>query len=100
LCGTRTASLLVVAPPHELLPDTDLPYSLVRWSVEHEWARTVGDLVERRLMLLYHQRLTRSCLARLADALVEAGLMSAPERAPAVAAEVERLKTRYGKHVE
>jgi glycerol-3-phosphate dehydrogenase len=99
LCGTRTAAILAISPSTELLPGTDLPVSFARWAIRHEFATSLGDLVERRLMLLYHQRLTRACLDRLGELLVEDGCLSSAEQAQAVAAEVERLATRYGKHV-
>jgi glycerol-3-phosphate dehydrogenase len=99
LCGTRTESILAASSESELLPDTDLPVSLARWSVQHEWATCLADLVERRLMLLYHQELTTACLERLAGLLVEGGLLPATETHRAVAAEIERLAARYGKQV-
>ena len=37
--------------------------------IRSEWATTLADLVERRLMLLYHQRLTNACLHDLAELL-------------------------------
>jgi glycerol-3-phosphate dehydrogenase len=99
MCGTRTAAILAISPSTELLPGADLPVSFARWSIRHEYATSLGDLVERRLMLLYHQRLTRACLERLAELLVENGCLSLDEQARAVAAEIERLASRYGKHV-
>jgi glycerol-3-phosphate dehydrogenase len=100
LCGTRTESLLVSSNDQELLPDVDLPCSVVRWSIEHEYARTVADLVERRLMLLYHQRLTKACLRRLAELLAEAGVLPAADVGTATTDEVSRLQARYAKRVE
>ncbi|HEX3725361.1 MAG TPA: hypothetical protein VHV08_03930, partial [Pirellulales bacterium] len=100
LHGTRTESVLTSSPDRRLLADSPLPCSLVRWSIAHEWARSLADLVERRLMLLYHQRLTRPCLAELAQALVEAGILLPSAAESAVNAEVDRLQARYGKHVE
>jgi glycerol-3-phosphate dehydrogenase len=99
LCGTRCEAILARADDRSLLADTDLPRSFVRWSIEHEHARTLADLVERRLMLLYHQRLTRACLASLAELLAKAGHLEAGQTHSAVAAEVARLKARYGKNV-
>jgi hypothetical protein len=52
-----------------LVDDTLLPYTFVRWVVRNEPVSTLADLVERRLMLLYHQRLTYACLHCLADLL-------------------------------
>jgi glycerol-3-phosphate dehydrogenase len=105
LCGTRAESVLT-GPRSEpgsrvpLLADTALPYSFVQWAIEREWARTLSDLVERRLMLLYHQRLTKACLEQLADALVNAGHLQPHETGDAVASEIARLQSRYAKRVE
>jgi glycerol-3-phosphate dehydrogenase len=100
LCGTRSDAILSATPVRDLLPDTALPEAMARWSLEHEWTYTLADLVERRLMLLYHQRLTRACLTRLAELLVEAGRLPAHEAAAAVTSEIEHLAARYGKRVE
>ncbi|HEV3137253.1 MAG TPA: glycerol-3-phosphate dehydrogenase/oxidase [Pirellulales bacterium] len=99
LCGTRCESILASSADRELLGDTQLPCSLVRWSIHHEWARTLADLVERRLMLLYDTRLTRTTLRRLAELLAESGMISAAEIDVRVEEEIARLKTRYGKRV-
>jgi glycerol-3-phosphate dehydrogenase len=85
---------------HTLLDDTLLPFRFVRWTIHCEQARTLADLVERRLMLLYHQRLTKACLRRLAELLIEADQLPAAQIDAAVADEIARLKARYGKHVE
>lgn len=100
LCGTRAEEYLGSADDRSLVPDTALPCSFVRLSIEHEWAHTLADLVERRLMLLYDQRLTTGCLRRLAELLVDAGHLSADRIEPAVNCQIERLWTRYGRRVE
>ncbi len=99
LCGTRTESILASSPERDLLPGTDLPVGFARWTIRHEWATTLSDLVERPLMLLYHQRLTRACLDRLAGLLGEEGKLPAADVSAAVSGDVERLATRYGKQV-
>ena len=60
---------------------------------------TLADLVERRLMLLYDQRLTRATLVDLAKLLVAEGRLTPSEVDAAVAAEVDRLAARYGKRI-
>jgi glycerol-3-phosphate dehydrogenase len=99
LCGTRSDSILASASDRELLGDTQLPCLFVRWSIEHEWATTLADLVERRLMLLYHHGLTKASLRRLAELLAEAGIFSAFDVDTRVAEEVARLAARFGKRV-
>jgi glycerol-3-phosphate dehydrogenase len=105
LCGALAACILE-APPKDghppdksLLDDTPLPYAMVRWSIEHEHARTLADLVERRLMLLYHQRLTRATLRGLGQALAEAGHLGVSEIGAAVETEIARLLEHYGRLV-
>ncbi|MEX2112639.1 MAG: glycerol-3-phosphate dehydrogenase/oxidase [Pirellulales bacterium] len=99
LCGTRAAAILATSPSTELLPGTDLPVSMARWAICHEFATSLADLVERRLMLLYHQRLSRACLERLAELLVAEGHLPTGDQAAVVAAEAERLAARYGKQL-
>jgi glycerol-3-phosphate dehydrogenase len=100
LCGTQTEKYLSLSPERELLPDTSLPCSYARAAIDRQWASTLADLVERRLMLLYHQRLTRACLVRLAELLVDAGRLATVDVESTVASEVQRLATRYGKRIE
>ncbi len=83
-----------------LVDDTPLPTAFAAWVIRHEHARTLADLVERRLMLLYHQRLTRACLRRLAELLAAAGRIAPDACERAAADEIERLKVHYGKRVE
>ncbi len=63
LFGTRIEPVLAALNPQplatDLVPDTDLPRPVVRWVIEHEFVARLGDLVERRLMLLYDPRLSR-----------------------------------------
>jgi hypothetical protein len=77
-----------------------LPVALARHTIEHEWAATLADLIERRLMLLYHQRLSRACVGRLAELLVEGGKLLADEARNSVSDEVARLAARFGKRVD
>jgi hypothetical protein len=43
----------------ELLHGTQIPLGAVREAICNEWVTTLDDLVERRLMLLYHPNLRR-----------------------------------------
>ncbi len=99
LCGMQTERVVSQASSHELLPDNDLPVAMAHWSIQHEYATTLADLVERRLMLLYDQRLTVACLRRLAELLAAAGRLSSSEIDRAVLAETARLRERYGKQI-
>ncbi|MBI3463085.1 MAG: glycerol-3-phosphate dehydrogenase/oxidase [Planctomycetes bacterium] len=100
LCGTRVGEILAtVNGPCENLDGTAIPHEFVRWVIQHEWVQTLDDLIERRLLLLYHHPLTAACLRQLAQLLVEAGLLEPNQIDEQVAASVERLKTRHGKQV-
>ena len=81
------------------LTGTDLPRCIVRWAVRHEWAATLGDLVERRLMLLYHPRLSPATLNELAEELIAAQRLTHENKVTEVAAVSARLRTRFGKQL-
>jgi glycerol-3-phosphate dehydrogenase len=104
LCGTRTAEMLVqpVGTRSEgdddaNLADTQLPVRFVQRVIRQEWCRTLEDLVERRLMLLYSPVLTRACLNDLAVLMVEAGLLHADQVDRAVQRCVDRLRDHFGR---
>ena len=93
----RMARLPAGVPP--LVSGTDLPTSAVEFAVEREWAASLADLVERRLMLSFAERLPVAALDAVAAELARL-CMLAPER---VAAEVQactdHLRRAYGKRV-
>ncbi len=101
LCGTRVAEILSSMSPPDPCPvaGTDLPRDFVRWVIRHEWVSTLGDLVERRLMLIYQYKLPGECLNDLADLLMEEGRMKPDERETKIEEAVVRLKAVYGKDV-
>jgi glycerol-3-phosphate dehydrogenase len=100
LYGSRLTSILrEIDNPSIALDGTQLPLSLVQWVIHREWATTIGDLVERRLMLLYEQSLSKQTLRRLAQCLADAGRLPPDDVESAVENEVDRLKTFYGKTV-
>jgi glycerol-3-phosphate dehydrogenase len=82
-----------------LLDGTLYPVALARYMVEHEWVRRLDDFVERRLMLLYHRRLTGRCLDQLADVLVQAGLLPPQDKEREIGRVVSRLHERFCKRV-
>jgi glycerol-3-phosphate dehydrogenase len=101
LCGTEVKEFLAAreVADQTLLDGTDLSWDFVRWIIRREWVTTLEDLVERRLMLLYHHPLTETCLGQLADLLLEAGHIKPEDRALCIAKATERLRTMYGKRV-
>ncbi len=101
LYGTRTEAILSeAAQSPEIIAGTPFSCGLVRWVILHEWVRTLDDLVERRLMLLYHHPLTRESLEKLAELLAAEGILSAANIASEVERTIERLQTHFGKRIE
>ena len=84
----------------DVLRDTQIPLTAVRAVIADEWARTLSDLVERRLMLLYHQPLTRRCLAHCAELMVEAGVFAADEQSAEVEKTERHLLAHYGRRLD
>lgn len=100
LFGTQTEAILATAGDDaEILVDTFLPVAAIRHCIRNEWCSQLDDLVERRLMLLYHQPLTRRCLLRLCELLCEAGRLTPAECGEAIEATVNRLQRHFGKQV-
>lgn len=85
--------------PRASLPGTSIPLDFVRWSLRHEWAFTLDDLVERRLMLIFQPQLSRSTLHALAVELVATDRLDPHAVESTIATTCERLLTVYGKRV-
>jgi glycerol-3-phosphate dehydrogenase len=105
LVGTRTEAILVDLSRSgsldaEYLPGTSLPRRFVRWIIDHEWATTLEDLIERRLMLLYHPHLSSACLVELARILVESGRVPAERINDEIDRTIRRLATHFGMRIE
>ncbi|HEY1599850.1 MAG TPA: glycerol-3-phosphate dehydrogenase/oxidase [Pirellulales bacterium] len=100
LYGTRCETVLgACADDKESLPGTDLPTAAVRYAVRHEWVHTLDDLVERRLMLLYHRRLYEGALRRTAEILAEEAIIAKQDVASQIEQCRERLRVHFGKQV-
>ena len=82
-----------------LLAGTDLPTATVGFCAREEWAGSLADLVERRLMLSFAPTLTVATLSAVASELVRLGMLPVE----AAGAEADRcaseLRDRYGKAV-
>ena len=78
------------------LAGTHLPRGAVRYCLEHEWAATLDDLVERRLMLLYEPGLSRETLRDLAEEMLSANRLKPAEQSGAIAATLRRLESHFG----
>ena len=68
----------------------------IRRVIREEWVTTLGDLVERRLMLLYEPGLSREKLAELAGLLQEEGKLRGDEMEQAVEKCAGRLREHFG----
>jgi glycerol-3-phosphate dehydrogenase len=102
LRGTDTESLLplLAAEGWPNLDGTQLPLAFARWVVRHEWTRCLNDLVERRLMLLYHRGLTTACLRQLAQLLAEVKLILPEQIDAEVRTTSQHLATHFGKWLD
>ena len=106
LCGTRTEGILAGAAASpgsgkaetgDTLPGTALPREFVRWVIRNQWVTTVSDLVERRLMLLYHRQLSLRCLRAVADLLGDERDLTQAEVQSQTTKCAERLRTHFRK---
>lgn len=102
LIGTRTEEVLASMKPLSStnLPSMSLPRDFVRWVIQHEFPRSVSDLVERRLMLLYSPALSRECLSELAILLAEEGVIATDEVEAEATRAAERLANHFEKRVD
>ncbi len=83
----------------ETLTGTDLPVPLVRYAIRQEWTTRLADLVERRLMLLYHQELSVSCLQHLAQLMVQEARLQPSDAPHEVDAVIRRCQEHFGKTI-
>lgn len=84
----------------ETFDGTDLPVAAAQLCIREEWATTLDDLVERRLMLSFEPRLSRRAIEQAAEALVEEGLLSRDALSATVEQCAAGLRERYGKSIE
>tara|TARA_R110002072_G_scaffold303094_1_gene493254 strand:+ start:65080 stop:66789 length:1710 start_codon:yes stop_codon:yes gene_type:complete len=69
---------------------TNIPRSFARWSIKHEWCTKLEDLVERRMMLIFHPTIHGSTLRHLAGELVRAGKLNESQ----IDTEVDKVRSR------
>ena len=86
-------------PRSVILAGTTLPVAAVRFCIEEEWAVTLGDVIERRLMLSFAPDLSTDTVRAVATEMVRLGAMPADQIEAEVAAIGRRLGERYGKHI-
>ncbi len=84
-------------PP--LIGDSGLPTAAAVFVIEKEWAVSLGDLIERRLMVIFAPRLSLATLQDLTDVLVVMGHLQRSDRESAISAEITHLQECYGKEI-
>jgi glycerol-3-phosphate dehydrogenase len=84
-------------PP--LIGDSGLPTAAAVFVIEKEWAVSLGDLIERRLMVIFAPRLSLATLQDLADVLVAMGHLQRSDRESAITKEITYLQEHYGKQI-
>jgi glycerol-3-phosphate dehydrogenase len=101
LVGTRAESILKDCSTDDRsnLPGTLIPLAFVDWSIRHEWVQTLGDLIERRLMLAWSSRLGYDLLRVSAERLAHARKLPTSDIDAAVAAYVAYVAKHYGAKV-
>ena len=77
-------------------PKAGIPTHLVRDVIKHEWVRTLSDLVERRMLLLFDPAFDQQRLHKLARLLADEGVIRSDQIDSEVTAAAERLETIYG----
>jgi glycerol-3-phosphate dehydrogenase len=102
LYGTQVAQVLQNCRGElgEFIAETNFTTGIVRWVIEHESVRTLADLVERRLMLVFARRLSHQTLADLAQCLVAAGRLEVSRMTEEVAITRSRLAKFYGRRFD
>jgi glycerol-3-phosphate dehydrogenase len=98
LFGTRASGVFAAAGAG-LIRGTALPLSAVAFCVREEWAVTLEDLVERRLMLSFERGLSLAAIEDVARELARLGKMPGDRVADEARACGRRLEERYGKSV-
>jgi glycerol-3-phosphate dehydrogenase len=110
LFGARAGEALGIDPSHggggaadrdafEPLGDSPLPRGIVGFCLEREWAESLADLVERRLLLAFDPELSEGTLRAIAAELVRAGRLASEAVDAEVAALRAMMVERYGKRI-
>ncbi len=68
-------------------------------AIETLHAKTMADVIERRLMLVFDPALSEIHLDQVAEALIAAGKLSAEAKPETLANYIQRLQSRFGKQV-
>ena len=74
-----------------------MPIEFADYVIRTEWVKSLDDLIERRLMLVYYPELSEECLRILAGLLVEHGLLDSSQMESTINKTIQYLKKQYGK---
>jgi glycerol-3-phosphate dehydrogenase len=94
---TEAARLGTEAVGAGMIRDVGLPAAAVGFCAREEWAATVDDVVDRRLMLSFHERLSRMAIVDVARALAAAGAIPETDVTAAAEACAIRLERHHGR---
>ncbi len=83
----------------KMIDGTTLPLSTVSHALNQEWAHTLEDVVERRLLLLFEPVLHRKSLLSVANEMVSIGRLAEESLEQTVNTLTQRFLRRYGKRV-
>lgn len=97
LMGTAAATLLERCEPTQpTIPDLPVTADMIDQVIHTEWVTTLGDLVERRLSLVFSGQVSDETLEVLADRLVQTGHLVPQERERELQACRATLQRHYG----
>ena len=100
LFGARGPAVAAAAASRPgMLRGVGLPRAAVEFCVREEWARSLDDIVERRLMLAFDPRLCRPAIEDVALVLAALGLLSPSTVDGATEACMAGLAARHGRRV-
>jgi len=101
LCGNQAIEMLhgLDQPQRVSVAGSDLPRGYVQRVIQTEWVHCLGDLVERRCMLVFEAGLCRQTLQELAELLVEGGKLASADATNAVEICIQRLENHFGRRI-
>jgi glycerol-3-phosphate dehydrogenase len=102
LFGSRAPDVFAAradAAPPRLITGTSLPLAAVGFCVREEWAATVDDLVERRLMLAFDPALSAAAIRDVAGELARLGRLPAAAVVATADACILTLTSRYDRRL-
>jgi glycerol-3-phosphate dehydrogenase len=97
---TRSGASVADREAFRPLGDSPLPRGVVGFCLELEWAETLADIVERRLLLAFDPELSMATLRAVAGELVRAGRLAAERSDSEIASFVAMMAERYGKRLK